>query len=178
MSILWCGLYAVARAIAEVPATAAVAAMLSRTGNRFDLAARAAGEGGDFLVLRLDDRLGGRVAVETTQLGTRHLAVRAARAVGVDNVEQHEFAAVAGFLVAAHGAASQLNQIQKRKRGASALPPLRASADQTSVRLPAASLPRSRTISYWTFWPSLRPGKPARSTAEMWTKTSLPPASG
>src|SRR5690348_17493835 len=58
---------------------------LSRAGNRFDLAARAAGEGGDFLVLRLDDRFGGRVAVETTQLATRHLAVRAARAVSVDN---------------------------------------------------------------------------------------------
>ena len=54
-------------------------------------------------------------------------------------------------------------------------------ADQPALlRLPAADLPvrRSFSISKLTFWPSARLVMPARSTAEMWTKTSAPPASG
>src|SRR5713101_6861899 len=48
----------------------------------------------------------------------------------------------------------------------------------TSDRLAADSLPRSRAISYLTFCPSLSELRPARSTALIWTNTSLPPSLG
>jgi uncharacterized protein DUF736 len=53
-------------------------------------------------------------------------------------------------------------------------------ADQTACRLSAEDLPvlRSATISKAIFCPSLRASMPARSTALMCTKTSLPPSSG
>src|SRR6266481_86301 len=53
-------------------------------------------------------------------------------------------------------------------------------ADQTARRFSADDLPvlRSATTSKETFCPSLRPCIPARSTALMCTKTSLPPSSG
>jgi hypothetical protein len=53
-------------------------------------------------------------------------------------------------------------------------------ADQTACRLSAEDLPvlRSATTSKAIFCPSLRARMPARSTALMWTKTSLPPSSG
>src|SRR5438552_11372352 len=44
-----------------------------------------------------------------------------------------------------------------------------------TLRFSADSFPRLLTISYWTIWPSLRLCRPAFSTAEMWTNTSLPP---
>src|SRR5262249_56094044 len=53
-----------------------------------------------------------------------------------------------------------------------------ASGYSTSERLAAESLPRSRAISYLTFCPSLSELRPARSTALMWTNTSLPPSLG
>src|SRR5262249_61873081 len=53
-------------------------------------------------------------------------------------------------------------------------------ADRTARRLSAEDLPvfRSATTSNATFCPSLSPCIPARSTALMCTKTSLPPSSG
>ena len=45
-------------------------------------------------------------------------------------------------------------------------------------RFSADSLPRFGTISNVTLAPSGRPSRPAFSTAEIWTKTSLPPPSG
>ena len=45
-------------------------------------------------------------------------------------------------------------------------------------RFSADSLPRLETISNVTLAPSGRPSRPAFSTAEIWTKTSLPPPSG
>jgi hypothetical protein len=50
----------------------------------------------------------------------------------------------------------------------------------TFLRLSAAVLPvrRSVTRSNSTFWPSFRVPRPARSTALIWTKASLPPPSG
>src|SRR6516225_8811150 len=44
-----------------------------------------------------------------------------------------------------------------------------------TLRLVADSLPRLLSISYSTVCPSLSERSPARSTAEMWTNTSLPP---
>src|SRR3974377_510469 len=44
-----------------------------------------------------------------------------------------------------------------------------------TLRLAADCLPRSLSISYSMVCPSLRQRRPARSTAEMWTNTSLPP---
>ena len=51
---------------------------------------------------------------------------------------------------------------------------------QADFKLTADSLPVrwSRSVSKLTFWPSLRLPMPARSTTEMWTKTSPPPPSG
>src|SRR6056297_3711019 len=47
------------------------------------------------------------------------------------------------------------------------------------ARLVALSRPsRPVSTSKVTFWLSARPVRPARSTAEMWTNTSLPPPSG
>jgi hypothetical protein len=43
------------------------------------------------------------------------------------------------------------------------------------LRLTADSFPRLLSISYSTVWPSFSELRPARSTAEMWTNTSLPP---
>src|SRR5215468_3240819 len=53
-------------------------------------------------------------------------------------------------------------------------------ADRTARRLSADDLPvrRSATTSKVTFCPSFSPCIPARSTALMCTKTSLPPLSG
>jgi hypothetical protein len=53
-------------------------------------------------------------------------------------------------------------------------------ADQTACRLSAEDLPvlRSATTSKAIFCPSLRARMPARSTALICTKTSLPPSSG
>src|SRR5882757_6500633 len=54
-------------------------------------------------------------------------------------------------------------------------------ADQTACRFSAEDLPgffRSATRSKAIFCPSLRARMPARSTALMCTKTSLPPSSG
>ena len=48
----------------------------------------------------------------------------------------------------------------------------------TTERFAAAALPRSICTSYLIFWPSFNPPRPARSTAEMCTNTSLPPSSG
>ena len=45
-------------------------------------------------------------------------------------------------------------------------------------RFSADSLPRFGTVSNVTLAPSGRPSRPAFSTAEIWTKTSLPPPSG
>src|SRR3954464_14142810 len=52
--------------------------------------------------------------------------------------------------------------------------------DQAVFRFPADSLPvrRSDSISYEIFCPSTNPRRPARSRADAWTKTSLPPLSG
>src|SRR3954451_21031673 len=44
---------------------------------------------------------------------------------------------------------------------------------QETLRFSADALPRFSTRSYSTTWFSLRVESPARSTAEMWTKTSL-----
>src|SRR5215472_10891892 len=44
-----------------------------------------------------------------------------------------------------------------------------------TLRFAADSLPRLFSISYSTVCPSLSVRNPARSTAEMWTNTSLPP---
>ena len=54
------------------------------------------------------------------------------------------------------------------------------SCDQAATRLPAELRPvrLSVTISKETFWPSFSVRRPARSTAEMWTKMSLLPLSG
>src|SRR6516165_11397297 len=49
---------------------------------------------------------------------------------------------------------------------------------QPTLRLSADSFPRLLTTSYWTICPSLRELSPARSTAEIWTNTSLPPSCG
>ena len=57
----------------------------------------------------------------------------------------------------------------------------RSIGDQPMVfRLSADILPlrRSDTSSNSTFWPSARLERPARSTALIWTKASLPPSSG
>jgi len=52
-------------------------------------------------------------------------------------------------------------------------------ADLASVEAFAGQLASEwETISKLIFWPSTRVDSPARSTAEMWTKTSAPPASG
>src|ERR1700759_768175 len=48
----------------------------------------------------------------------------------------------------------------------------------SALRSAAAILPRSSPVWKLTFWPSLSPPSPARSTAEMWTKTSALPSSG
>src|SRR3954452_5308995 len=45
--------------------------------------------------------------------------------------------------------------------------------NQETLRFSADALPRFSTRSYSTTWFSLRVESPARSTAEMWTKTSL-----
>src|SRR5262245_14679892 len=44
-----------------------------------------------------------------------------------------------------------------------------------TLRFSAEVLPRFDTSSYSTTWPSLSVVRPALSTAEIWTKTSLPP---
>src|SRR6516164_232749 len=44
-----------------------------------------------------------------------------------------------------------------------------------TLRLTADSFPRLLSISYSTVCPSFSELRPARSTAEMWTNTSLPP---
>src|SRR3954470_2964842 len=44
---------------------------------------------------------------------------------------------------------------------------------QETLRFSADALPRFSTRSYSTTWFSLRVDSPARSTAEMWTNTSL-----
>jgi hypothetical protein len=51
---------------------------------------------------------------------------------------------------------------------------------QAGFKLSAEDLPvrLSATTSYAIFWPSFRSRMPARSTALIWTKTSVPPASG
>src|SRR5262245_40409272 len=49
---------------------------------------------------------------------------------------------------------------------------------QRVLRFSADCLPRLLTTSYSIVWPSLRELKPARSTAEIWTNTSLPPSCG
>src|SRR5215469_6222717 len=49
---------------------------------------------------------------------------------------------------------------------------------QVILRFSADVLPRLVTSSYSTTWPSLSEVKPARSTAEMWTNTSLSPVDG
>jgi hypothetical protein len=51
--------------------------------------------------------------------------------------------------------------------------------DQSTLRLTAEVFPcRPASRSKLTLWPSLRVVSPARSTAEMWTKTSARPLSG
>jgi energy-coupling factor transporter ATP-binding protein EcfA2 len=50
--------------------------------------------------------------------------------------------------------------------------------DHATLRFSAEVLPRLVTSSYSTACPSLRELRPARSTAEMWTKTSLSPVDG
>jgi hypothetical protein len=52
------------------------------------------------------------------------------------------------------------------------------SPQRAALRFSADVLPRFETSSNSTVCPSFKPGKPARSTAGMWTKTSLPPSSG
>src|SRR5271167_1962070 len=47
-----------------------------------------------------------------------------------------------------------------------------------TLRFSAEVFPLFATSSYWTCWPSLRVDRPALSTAEIWTKTSLPPPWG
>src|SRR5436190_19090663 len=49
---------------------------------------------------------------------------------------------------------------------------------QDALRFSADVLPRLVTSSYSTVWPSLSVPRPARSTAEIWTNTSLSPADG
>ena len=53
-----------------------------------------------------------------------------------------------------------------------------AQAAHFTLRFSADVLPLFATSSYSTRWPSLRVDRPALSTAEMWTKTSLPPPCG
>ena len=50
---------------------------------------------------------------------------------------------------------------------------VRAASSSPRLRGPVPTAARKPT-----FWPSLRPRRPARSTALTWTKTSLPPSSG
>src|ERR1700733_14753192 len=47
-----------------------------------------------------------------------------------------------------------------------------------TLRFSAEVLPLFATSSYSTCWPSLRVDRPALSTAEIWTNTSLPPPCG
>src|SRR5579872_5914543 len=47
-----------------------------------------------------------------------------------------------------------------------------------TLRFSAEVLPLLATSSYSTTWPSLRPLRPALSTAEIWTNTSFPPPCG
>src|SRR4051812_16191118 len=47
-----------------------------------------------------------------------------------------------------------------------------------TLRFSAEVLPRLATSSYSTVWPSLSVDRPAFSTAEIWTNTSLPPPLG
>src|ERR1700732_1490603 len=49
---------------------------------------------------------------------------------------------------------------------------------QDTLRFSADALPRLVTSSYSTVCPSLSVLRPARSTAEIWTNTSLSPAEG
>jgi hypothetical protein len=49
---------------------------------------------------------------------------------------------------------------------------------QPTFKFSADSLPRFATMSKLTFAPSCKLERPAFSTAEMWTNTSLPPPSG
>src|SRR6516225_11377458 len=63
-------------------------------------------------------------------------------------------------------------------RSSGPYPPSRFGLDQRTLRFSADSLPRLLTTSYWMVCPSLRVLNPARSTAEMWTNTSLPPPWG
>ena len=58
---------------------------------------------------------------------------------------------------------------------------LQANCNATGYR--QSGVGSGESFNVWTlvdviFWPSLRPCRPARSTALMWTKTSLPPPSG
>src|SRR3954468_2597927 len=59
----------------------------------------------------------------------------------------------------------------------SAPPAVGHASDQATFKFVADSLPlfRSASTSYVTFMPSARPFIPDRSTALMWTNTSLPP---
>src|SRR5689334_5953021 len=52
---------------------------------------------------------------------------------------------------------------------------LRRQNGHLTLRLTADSFPRLLSISYSTVCPSFSDLRPARSTAEMWTNTSLPP---
>src|SRR5271170_839132 len=60
-------------------------------------------------------------------------------------------------------------------RGGGKLGRSRRRIGHLTLSLTAASLPRLLSISYSMVCPSLRELRPACSTAEMWTNTSLPP---
>src|SRR5579871_3741141 len=152
----------------------AILLLRSRAGDALDLRRRLAGLFGDLAVL-LDEKTVGRlVAVDAAGERARHLAVRALRAVLIDDVEHHEFGVQSGF--SRHGRAPvsclrppETWPTQKRKcrRQCGAGPC--ASIGQTDCRLVAADLPlrRSASMSKVSFCPSARPRMPARSTAEM-----------
>ncbi len=64
-----------------------------------DRARRLAGERGDLLLLFLDEGTGGLVAVEAVELGARHLPVRGAAAVFIEDVEKDDTVVGARFLL-------------------------------------------------------------------------------
>src|SRR5579871_4982368 len=75
----------------------AILLLRSRAGDALDLRRRLAGLFGDLAVL-LDEKTVGRlVAVDAAGERARHLAVRALRAVLIDDVEHHEFGVQSGF---------------------------------------------------------------------------------
>ena len=66
----------------------------------------------------------------------------------------------------------------KRAAEAALISHLASHSDQRTLKFSAEVLPLFETSSNSMACPSLSPLRPARSTAEMWTNTSLPPPRG